>query len=349
MGKYDKVFNSEKKSKETLTPQEAVAAIAVVTAAADSSLEDVDVELLADILWGFEIFEEYSDDDLFELVDKLIAIAEEEGLGALFNSANESMGEELVLDAFAAGVSVLVDEEELKIPKGKTTLLKKLQSALEVEEEEAKEVIEEVIAAFEEAEEEFAEDDDEIVLESDEQEQVYESPLGNFTVQIPVDAQQGGRIQSTEGVVGFSDDSGTMLRIDYYPIPEEQTQESSPDGQENYLKSIVLEKYVPQAIVANLPDASVKYTEYLEGTMGGAYFVVINMPEGATISKTGNNGTATRLDAYRGLLAFTLNDFLYIVSSQRSFLNGETPGSIEEEAESIKQKILEFVDTIEFT
>ena len=62
-----------------------------------------------------------------------------------------------------------------------------------------------------------------------------------------------------------------------------------------------------------------------------------------------NNGTASRLDAYRGLICFINAEFLYIVSSQRSFFKDEIPGSIEEEAEEIKERILEFVDTIEFT
>jgi hypothetical protein len=83
--------------------------------------------------------------------------------------------------------------------------------------------------------------------------------------------------------------------------------------------------------------------------MEGAYFVLVNMPQGSTISKQESNGNASRLDAYRGLLAFINDEFLYIVSSQRSFFKGETPGSIAEEAESIKQKILAFVETIEFT
>jgi hypothetical protein len=73
------------------------------------------------------------------------------------------------------------------------------------------------------------------------------------------------------------------------------------------------------------------------------------MPEGSKISKTGNNGTATKLNAYRGLLSFIYGDFLYVVSHQRSFLDGEKPGSIEEEAEGSKQNVLNFVDTIEFT
>ncbi len=349
MGKYDKIFGSEEVLEEPLSPEEAVAAIAVVTAGADSSLEDVDVDLLADILWGFEIYEDYSDDDLLEMVDKLIALAEEQGLGKLFNTAYESLEDELVSDAFAAGVSVLVDEEEIRIPKGKNTLLKKLQEALEIEDEEAKEVIEEVIAAFEEAEEEeYAEDEDETLLEDSNQD-LYESPSGNFAVPIPSDLEQGAKLETQDGVVSFSDDLGTLFRIDYYPLPPQQMDDIESVGQEEYLRSILLNKYVPSAIAANLPDASVDYTEYLPETMEGAYFALVNMPEGSTVSRTGNNGTALRLNAFRGLLTFINGNFVYIVSSQRSFFNGETPGTVKEEAEGIKRKIFGFVDTIEFT
>jgi hypothetical protein len=350
-GKYDKIFNSKKSLEESLSPEEGIAAIAVVTAVADSSLDDVDVDLLADVLWGFEVFEEYSDDDLLEMVDRLLVLAEDEGLGALFNTASKSLAEDLVRDAYAAAVSVLVDEDELRIPKGKMTLLKKLQEALAIQDDDAQEIIDEVIAAFEEAEEEDFddEDEDEILLEEDSSQEAYESPLGNFIVPIPVDSQHGGRILTQEGTVSFSDDVGTLLRIDYYPVASEQQEEVHSIGQEQYLRSILLNKYIPQAIIANLPEASVEYTEYLEDAVTGAYFAVVNMPEGSTLPKTGNNGTASRLNAYLGLLTFTEGDYLYIVSSQRSFFDGETPTTAQTEAEQIKQKILEFVDTIEFT
>ncbi|MEH2000645.1 MAG: hypothetical protein V7L00_18190 [Nostoc sp.] len=347
MTKYDKVFNSPNRSEESLSPEEAVAAIAVVTAIADSSIEDVDAESLAGILWEFEVFEEYSEDEITEIVDRLIDITEQEGIGPLFNVAKVSLSDELVLDGFAAGVIVLLDDE-LAIPRSKEAYLKKLQAALELEDEEAEEIIKEVIAAFKEAEEE-ADDEDETVVIEDFSEQTYESPLKNFTVPIPVDPQQGGRIQSQEGVVGFSDDIGTLLRIDYYPFPLEQLEELESVGQQEYLQTILVDKYVPQAIFANVPDASVEYTEYLEDTLRGAYYVLIDMPKGSTISKQENNGTAIRLDAYRGLLTFIRGEFLYIVSSQHSFINGETPDSLEEEAEDIKESILEFVETIEFT
>ncbi|MFN6482647.1 MULTISPECIES: hypothetical protein [unclassified Nostoc] len=349
MTKYDKVFNSPKTSEESLSPEEAVAAIATVTAIADSLIEDVDADSLAGILWEFEVFEEYSEDEIAEIVDRLISIAEEEGIGPLFNVAKISLSDELVLDGFAAGVIVLLDDN-LAIPKPKQAYLKKLQAALELEDEEAEEIIKEVIAAFKEAEEEeYADNEDEAVVIEDFSQQSYESPLGNFTVPIPVDPQQGGRIQSQEGVVGFSDDIGTLLRIDYYPFPLEQLEELESVGQEEYLQTILVDKYVPQAIFANVPDASVEYSEYLENTLRGAYYVLIDMPKGSTISKQENNGTAMRLDAYRGLLTFISGEFLYIVSSQHSFINGETPDSIEEEAEDIKESILEFVETIEFT
>ncbi len=159
---------------------------------------------------------------------------------------------------------------------------------------------------------------------------------------------------------------GTLLRIDYYPIPPENLEEMESVGKEEYFESILIDRYVPQAIFANVPNAQVKYAEYLEDTLAGSYYVLVDMPQGSTISKQENNGTAKRLDAYRGLLVFINADFLYIVSNQRSFfkgeapaaveeeaersfLKGEAPAAVEEEAESIKNKIFGFVKSIQFS
>ncbi len=344
MGKYDKIFQSDDISQQVLSPEEAVAAIAVVTQAADLTLENVDIEMLIDTLWGFEVFDEYDDNALSEVISKLIAIAETEGLGALFNAANEFLTDELVLDGFAAGVSVLVSFDDIAIPKAKMPLLKQLQSVLEVEDEEANEVIEEVLTAFEEVDEDILGDET-----TDSDQDIYSSPEGNFTVFIPVTPDAGGKIHSREGIVAFSDDYGTLLRIDYYLIPPSQRDEINIVVREQYFESVLLDKYIPQAIVANLASASVEYTEYLPTEMQGAFFALVNMPGGSTISKQENNGHPQRLDAYRGIIAFQQQDFIYIVTSQRSFLNGETPDSIETEAETIKANILAFIDTIEFT
>ena len=348
MTKYDYIFNSQEKIEESLNEEEAVAAIAVITTIVDSGIENIDAESLADILWEFEIFDQYSEEEMLETVDRLIEIAENAGLGSLFNAALAGISDEVVLDGFAAGVIMLLDAEDLIIPADKKTYLKQLQKTLELEDEESEEIIKEVIAAIEAGdEEEYLDEEFEPVILNESGEQFYQSPLGNFTVPIPLDSEQGGRIQSEEGMVSFSDDLGTLLRIDYYLLTPEQINDIESQGNETYLHTILVDKYVPQAIISNIPNAEVKYTEYLQDALERYYYVLVDMPKGSTISKHETNGM--RLDAYRGLLSFINNECLYIVSSQRSFLNGETPGSVKEEAKEIKQTILDFVATIEFT
>lgn len=160
MSNYEQIFEAKNATAETLNGEEAVAAIALATAIADSAIEEVDAEGLAAILFEFEVFAEYSEDEIVEIVDELLAIATEEGVGPLLNTATKALPEEMVWDGFAAAVVLLLDEDELIIPSEKQPYLKKLQEALKLEEEEAQEIIEEVIAAFQESDEEYLDDDD---------------------------------------------------------------------------------------------------------------------------------------------------------------------------------------------
>ncbi|HEY9650117.1 MAG TPA: hypothetical protein V6C95_05605 [Coleofasciculaceae cyanobacterium] len=160
MGKYDSIFNSEEISTETLSPDEAVAAIAVVAALADSEMSDVDADYLASLLWETEFFDDYSDEDLTEMLDGLLDMADDEGLGVLFNTAYESLSDNLVLDAFAAGVMTLMDDSGV-IHSEQKSFLSELQQALELEDEEVQQVIDEIVAAFNEIAEEDDEDYDE--------------------------------------------------------------------------------------------------------------------------------------------------------------------------------------------
>lgn len=348
MTKYDYIFKSKEKIAASLNPEEAVVAIAVITTAVDVGLEDINGEIIADILWEFEIFDEYSEEQMLETVDTLIELAEDAGLGSLFNAANAAISEEVVLDGFAAGVIMLLDAEDLIIPADKKTYLKQLQIALELEDEEAEEIIEEVIAAVQEGDDgEYLDEEFESIIFNESGEQFYQSPLGNFTVPIPLDSEQGGKIQTDEGMVSFSDDLGTLLRIDYYPLSLEEIKEIKTQGYEAYLHEVIINEYVPQTIISNVPNAEVRHREYWQEPLKRYYYVVLNIP-GATISQQETNGHGIKLDAYRGLLSFVNSECLYIVSSQRSLLNGETLGSVKEEAEKMKQTILNFVETIEF-
>ena len=347
MTKYDYIFKSKEKIAASLNPEEAVVAIAVITTAVDLGLEDINGEIIADILWEFEIFDEYSEEQMLETVDTLIELAEDAGLGSLFNAANTAISKEVVLDGFAAGVIMLLDAEDLIIPADKKTYLKQLQIALKLENEEAEEIIQEVIAAVQAGDEEEYDEEFESIIFNESGEQFYQSPLGNFTVLIPLDSEQGGKIQTEEGMVSFSDDVGTLLRIDYYPLSLEQIKEIKTQGYEAYLHEIIVNEYVPQEIISNVPNAEVRHREYWQDPLKRYYYVLVNIP-GATISQQETNGHGIKLEAYRGLLSFVNSECLYIVSSQRSLLNGETLSSVKEEAEKIKKTILDFVETIEF-
>jgi len=355
MTKYDKIFNSSAFTTESLNSEEAVAAIAIISAAVDCTIEDIDTESLADILLEFQVFDGYSQEEILEMVNRLVIIAQEEGLGSLFNTANTSLKSNIVLDAFAAGVVMLLEEESMIIPKEKQLYIKQLQQALELQDIEAEEVIREVIAVIEDPQN--IEDTQELkqpeIIVDELGQEIYQSPSNNFRVVVPVTSERGGKIVSQQGMVGFSDSGGTFIRIDYYPLTKEHLETMEEQGQETYLHSVLIERYLPQAIFKHIPGAEIKYTEYLQDsllqdTLSSYYYVLVDMPKGSSISQRENNGNPTRLDAYRGLLTFTNGNFLYIVSSQRTFFTGDLRGSILDEAEDMKQNILEFIETMDF-
>lgn len=350
MNQYDRIFNSEETSTEGLSPEEGVAAIAVITVISNSEVSPISTDYLIDLLWETELFDDYSEEEMTEMVDTLRGLAAQEGLGAMFNAAYDCLPDELLPDAFAAGVMMLVDESG-NIPLETRGFLKELQQALEIEDGEAQAIIDEVVAILNETEEEeYDEEGLEAENEQDESNSViYQSPAGNFSVPVPVDSEKGGSIEEQEGVVGFSDDFGRLLRIDYYPISAEEADKMESLGEEDYLNFFLVDSYVEQAILGNIPNSKIEYREYIQDAMEGSYFVVVNMPHGSTLSVQKNHDMSVRLDALRGLIAFPVDDFLYVVSCQRTFLEGESPAPIEKEVEGLKTQLLNFLDTVEFT
>ncbi|MGD1874096.1 MAG: tellurite resistance TerB family protein [Mastigocoleus sp.] len=348
MAQYDHIFRKQGISSTILTQEEAVVAIAVVTIAADASLDRVDSYSIIDTLWEFEVFEEYSDEELSKIVEKALAIANKEGVEILFNTAFQYLSDEIILDAFAVSVSMLVNEETLIIPPEKLPLIYELQAVFDLDDTEAEEIIDEVISILEEAEEfSFADEYETLSLKNLSQ-QYYESPEGQFKVYIPVSANQGGQVQTREGVTEFSDDSGTLLRIDYYRLSQKQKQDIKLEGKEKYLYSILIEKYVPLGIIANLPNSQIEYSEYLKEFVLGSYYVLVNMPQVVSKSVHTHNGNGARRNAYRGILAFINHDFLYIVSKQQNVVTKLKDNTLNQEVENIKLDIINFVETIEF-
>jgi hypothetical protein len=151
MNKYENILNnSEEFTDVKLTPSEGMAAIAVIALMADNPDGEVDPDPLISVLTSFELFDEYAEEELLAMIDKLTEIVDEEGLGALFNAADdiEAISDDLVPDAFAIAVATLIDEDQLVIPAAKKAFLKELQTALDVDDEEANAIIADVVATL---------------------------------------------------------------------------------------------------------------------------------------------------------------------------------------------------------
>jgi hypothetical protein len=363
MNQYDSIFNSQETLADSLSPEEGVAAIAIITALSDAKVSDIDVDYLISLLWDTELFDDYSDEEMSEMIDQLFVLAKQGSLGALFNAAYDCLPDELLLDAYAVGVMMVIDESGT-ISAERRMYLKELQIGLELEDDEAQQIIDEVVTSFSEDEEydedveEYDEDDeyDEDVEEYDENDEndvasdsvyVYESRSGNFTVAVPVDPEKGGKIDEQDGIVKFSDNFGRFVRIDYYPFSDLDLEKLESVGQEEYLRSTLVDDYVAQTIIPNVQHSKVEHTEYLEDEE--AYFVVVDMPQGSTIYKEQNGEPPMRLDALRGLMSLIVDDFWYIISCQRTIAEGETLEPMEQEIEGLKDQLLDFIDTVEFT
>jgi hypothetical protein len=152
MPKYDSIFNSEEYTEEPLNEAEGLASIVLIAALADNPKELVAPDLFLDILADFDLYAEYSEEDLLSMVDRLTAIAVDQGLGALFNAADEAIPDDLVPDAYAAAVLAKMNLDTGEILAGAQVFLKELQAVMDIDDEEAAEVMAEVQKSFESVE-----------------------------------------------------------------------------------------------------------------------------------------------------------------------------------------------------
>ncbi|MBE9161224.1 MULTISPECIES: tellurite resistance TerB family protein [Microcoleaceae] len=334
MGNFTKIFKSKDKSSMQLRVEESVAAVALV--AAEANYPDVSADILISRIWDSEIFAEYSEDDMSATLQKLAGILAKDGLGGLFNTACESLPNELVLDTFTITAAMFVAEGE--VSQKHRAFLKEFQEVLGVGDKEAKAIIEDVIAGYSELK---LEDYD---IETDEA--LYFSALGNFVVSIPVERQRGGKIEDDKSFVAFSDDFGVLLKIDYFPLSGDVKKLIESAGEWAYL-TLFLNKFIDDTVLAKFANSQLLYSEYLEEE--NAYFVVTDLPGSANVSVPQNDGQLTLMDAYRGFMALIVDDFCYTVSCQRIYEKQEELGSIESEVENLMNKIFDFIQTIQFS
>ena len=149
MPKYDNIFNSEEYTEEPLNEAEGLASIVLIAALADNPQELVAPDLFLDILADFDLYVEYSEEDLLSMVDRLTAIVSDQGLGALFNAADEAIPDDLVPDAYAAAILAKMNPDSGEIPAPAQVFLKELQAVMDIDDDEAAEVVAEIQKGFE--------------------------------------------------------------------------------------------------------------------------------------------------------------------------------------------------------
>jgi hypothetical protein len=160
MTKYEAILNnSDEFTDVKLTPTEGIASIALITMLADRPDAEIPVDRLLDILSTFEMFDESSEEDLLASIDKLAEIADKEGLGALFNAADDVdvISDDLVPTAYAIAIAASITmggeigkDIPLTIPPMRKAFLQELQVALDVDAEEAATITADVLSTLQE-------------------------------------------------------------------------------------------------------------------------------------------------------------------------------------------------------
>ena len=111
MGLFDSVFNTEQGISEAeLTPAEAFAAIALVAIAADGYLSDQEGNDMTMTLSRMQLFRSFSNDVMYRMFDKLLAMLKLQGPGDLIYMAKSHLPQNLRETAFAVATDLVLSD-----------------------------------------------------------------------------------------------------------------------------------------------------------------------------------------------------------------------------------------------
>lgn len=107
MSLFDKILGNHTEQKK-LTSAEAFAAITLAAVACDGHLSAEEAEAVALSLSKMQIFQNFSQSEMFALLEKLLEILRNNGLNALFNAAKDSLTEEMRESAFTVAADLVL-------------------------------------------------------------------------------------------------------------------------------------------------------------------------------------------------------------------------------------------------
>ncbi|HEY9615726.1 MAG TPA: tellurite resistance TerB family protein [Microcoleaceae cyanobacterium] len=151
-----KILRGNAKSEQSLTSDEGLIGIGLLSMALDGEIESVETELLIELLDSIDYFEEYSEEEIDESLEKIKSIAREEGGAVLFNTALAALTDEEYQEA-GLMIAMLVVSVDGEIPEEEEEYLTEIQQQLGISDERYDELIDELFGD----EEEYDEDEEE--------------------------------------------------------------------------------------------------------------------------------------------------------------------------------------------
>lgn len=139
MSQYEENFEVEGESEEELSAEEAVLAISFITIFADSQVNPEENEALNKVMSNLGFYDNYSVNEVKEVLAKLSRIYNDEGAGILLNTAVAALPEEMLGTAFATAVGTLFIDGAL--PEEEEEFVCGLQQVLGIPDDVAEEII----------------------------------------------------------------------------------------------------------------------------------------------------------------------------------------------------------------
>jgi tellurite resistance protein len=108
MSLFDTALGTESQTLVTLSPPEAFAAITLAATAIDGYLTEEEAHCISSRLSRMKLFSSYSNELMNRLFDKILSILRRDGMNTLFNTAKESLSQDLREAAFAVAADILL-------------------------------------------------------------------------------------------------------------------------------------------------------------------------------------------------------------------------------------------------
>jgi hypothetical protein len=181
---------------------------------------------------------------------------------------------------------------------------------------------------------------------------LYISPTGAFSIEIPVLPALGGAVTDTPKAVIFQDNFGLQVSVGAFAQDATQKWELSTRGTKDYL-TYFLGNYVLPDFRGYCPKTTVESAVFTPEVMDGAVFAFLLMPGGSMFEVQNVFGRpAAEPVAKRGNMIFVKNGFTFVISTELS--ERVTEGSsykktAEEENRILRARLLGIVQKMQFS